>query len=365
MPDTNDQNDSLTPEEQDLVIGAIPLQALPDDHDEREFPRLRREFASNALGDRPHGMSAAKLKRLIQLERLDAVAKSSPAPVVDKHAHRWVGRGEYGGTAAGYMCADCGIDADDVDEPAAASPAAPQEDAPIRREIRSSRHPHFTYEDHQRMKEALDSLSDYPTEEEAEAVLQACGSSGKEVVNEFIERLLRENMELKAKLDAATPTPSQPARDAAKEIADWLNWRKNIPEAGHEQNITSIAGILSRYLPAEIVRQTGGFTCDCCGRNMEVRVDGKFCNECAGYRSTANALPAAAAETVGEANLYEQAVTVGWEATNARRHELISKKTAGLTSDEANELRELQWLAGIKRELQNGPPLVTADSTST
>lgn len=97
---------------------------------------------------------------------------------------------------------------------AAASPAAPQEDAPIRREIRSSRHPHFTHEDHQRMQEALDSLSDCPTEEEAESVLQACGTSGKEVVNEFVERLLRENMELKAKLDAAAPAPSQPARDA-------------------------------------------------------------------------------------------------------------------------------------------------------
>jgi len=30
--------------------------------------------------------------------------------------------------------------------------------------------------------------------------------------------------------------------------------------------------------------ETGGFTCACCGRNMEVRVNGKFCNECAGAR---------------------------------------------------------------------------------
>lgn len=59
----------------------------------------------------------------------------------------------------------------------------------------------FTPEDHERMKEALDNLSDNPTEEEAEAVLQACGTSGKEVVNEFIERLLKENLELKQELD--------------------------------------------------------------------------------------------------------------------------------------------------------------------
>lgn len=97
--------------------------------------------------------------------------------------------------------------------------ATPQEEAPIRREIRSSRHPHFTHADHERMKETLDSLSDYPTEEEAEAVLQACGTSGKEVVNEFIERLLKENLELKTKLDAATK-PSGAAREAAEEIAN-------------------------------------------------------------------------------------------------------------------------------------------------
>lgn len=109
---------------------------------------------------------------------------------------------------------------------AAASPAAPQEDAPLRREIRSSRHPHFTHEDHQRMQEALDSLSGCPTEEEAESVLQACGTSGKEVVNEFIERLLRENVALKVKLEPAAPTPSQPARDAARNAAEeGQKWR--------------------------------------------------------------------------------------------------------------------------------------------
>lgn len=46
-------------------------------------------------------------------------------------------------------------------------------------------------------EQALEILSYNPTEEEAEAALQACGTSGKEVVNEFIERLLRENSDLR------------------------------------------------------------------------------------------------------------------------------------------------------------------------
>lgn len=42
--------------------------------------------------------------------------------------------------------------------------------------------------------------------------------------------------------------------------------------------------------PAESTRiagepNTGGFTCDCCQRNMELRIDGKFCNECAASRA--------------------------------------------------------------------------------
>lgn len=38
-----------------------------------------------------------------------------------------------------------------------------------------------------------------PTEAEAEEVLQHFGTSGKEVTNQFIERLMRENLELRAK----------------------------------------------------------------------------------------------------------------------------------------------------------------------
>ena len=53
---------------------------------------------------------------------------------------------------------------------------------------------------------------------------------------------------------------------------------------------------------------------------------------------------------------YEHAITVGWNEHNARRHELIQAKRSRLLSEsEITELAELQWLAGIKRELQAGP----------
>lgn len=47
------------------------------------------------------------------------------------------------------------------------------------------------------IQETLNSLSECPTEEEAEAILQAHGTSGKEAANSFIERLLEENLRLK------------------------------------------------------------------------------------------------------------------------------------------------------------------------
>ena len=36
------------------------------------------------------------------------------SPPEAQHEHRWVGRGEAGSSAPGYMCADCGVDADDL-----------------------------------------------------------------------------------------------------------------------------------------------------------------------------------------------------------------------------------------------------------
>lgn len=71
------------------------------------------------------------------------------------------------------------------------------------------RHPRYTHKDDQRLQELFDSLPDIPTEEQAEEVLQACGTSGKEVVNGFIDRLLRENLEMKQKLDRIDP-PAAP-----------------------------------------------------------------------------------------------------------------------------------------------------------
>lgn len=53
---------------------------------------------------------------------------------------------------------------------------------------------------------------------------------------------------------------------------------------------------------------------------------------------------------------YEHAITVGWAKHNARRHELLeAKRSRSLSESEITELAELQWLAGIKRELQKGP----------
>lgn len=59
---------------------------------------------------------------------------------------------------------------------------------------------------------------------------------------------------------------------------------------------------------------------------------------------------------------YEHAITVGWNEHNARRHALIElKRSRALFEDEAAELAELQWIAGIKRELANGPIPATND----
>ena len=68
-----------------------------------------------------------------------------------------------------------------------------------------------------------------PTEEEAEEVLCHYGTSGKEVVNGFIERLMRENLELKQRL-AATPTqPETPLADLAKAcpVCGWIGINDN------------------------------------------------------------------------------------------------------------------------------------------
>lgn len=55
-----------------------PAPAQPEgEQEEKEFQRLRREFELSGLGDRPQSMSAAKLRRLIQLERLDATIRAT------------------------------------------------------------------------------------------------------------------------------------------------------------------------------------------------------------------------------------------------------------------------------------------------
>jgi hypothetical protein len=51
------------------------------------------------------------------------------------------------------------------------------------------------------------------------------------------------------------------------------------------------------------------------------------------------------------------AITADWDRINRRRHDLIEKKaTQALQSAEALELKQLQRLAGLKRELLSSPP---------
>lgn len=122
------------------------------------------------------------------------------------------------------------IEAHILDPAAASSLAALQDEA-------QPRHPRLTHGDHQRIQETLDSLSECPTEEEAEAVLQACGTSGKEVVNDFIERLLRENLELKTRLSAAAkPSGAAGFVDELRGRVVFLTARLHV-EMGHEQTV--------------------------------------------------------------------------------------------------------------------------------
>jgi type I restriction-modification system DNA methylase subunit len=52
------------------------------------------------------------------------------------------------------------------------------------------------------------------------------------------------------------------------------------------------------------------------------------------------------------------AITADWDATNKRRHELIEKKAGrALSPEEATELKQLQRMAGLKRELLASPSL--------
>lgn len=70
----------------------------------------------------------------------------------------------------------------------------------------------MTPERWEELQAALDSPSG-PTEAEAEEVLQHYGTSGREVTNQFIERLLRENLELKRTVAArSAPVTAETAR---------------------------------------------------------------------------------------------------------------------------------------------------------
>lgn len=86
---------------------------------------------------------------------------------------------------------------------------------------------------------------------------------------------------------AFAATPSQPARDAEEFARQIVGTVFDNTAASHETLKQTMIERIASALPTatETVGETGGFTCDCCGRNMEVRINGKFCNECAGCHS--------------------------------------------------------------------------------
>ncbi len=87
----------------------------------------------------------------------------------------------------------------------------------------------MSIQDHEksvRIQEALDSLPNNPlaiTDEQAEAVLQACGTSGKDVVNGFIDRLLRERSSLLTERNALQAEVARLSTLAGPDGATMLN----------------------------------------------------------------------------------------------------------------------------------------------
>lgn len=83
----------------------------------------------------------------------------------------------------------------------------------------------------------------------------------------------------------------------------WITWDDAYPWEFERPDATE-------YM---LVIKTGGFTCACCGRNTELRVNGKFCNECAGYRSafTSDSARRAAEEIQAWANEQVSHVVTG------------------------------------------------------
>lgn len=102
-----------------------------------------------------------------------------------------------------------------------------------------------------------------------------------------------------------------------------------------------------------------------CVKHMRY-VDGSSSCGCRCEFAPAAATPVAVGEGEQEHSTPEQMLTTRWDETNARRHALIdAKQSRELSEDEAAELRGLQWLAGLKRELANGPLLPVFDQPSS
>lgn len=135
--------------------------------------------------------------------------------------------------------------------------------------------------------------------------------------------------------------------DAATEICDWCG----IDQTDAEK----VAAIIAKHCAATSAAPSaasGGS--QRCGECDEVIEGSHFCFICIGIlKENLSLIP-----PLG----YEHAITLGWSGHNERRHELIAGKRSRLLSEsEITELAELQWLAGIKRELANGPSPVTPE----
>lgn len=68
----------------------------------------------------------------------------------------------------------------------ASAPATPTNDGNARRQIRSSRHPHFTHADHERMKETLDAESSESAASPVQASVPAEGSDLRTLLARFL-----------------------------------------------------------------------------------------------------------------------------------------------------------------------------------
>lgn len=114
----------------------------------------------------------------------------------------------------------------------------------------------------------------------------------------LLAQLEREQLENEIFQDATDPawappdTPSATAMRAAEEIAAWIFKLETPLTSETDLRVAQdiVAAIITRRLGATPV-VTGGFTCSCCQRNMELRINERFCNECATFHAATTTSP--------------------------------------------------------------------------